>query len=77
VADAELGILLRLVCHKASTPVARYELRDVVVGGDIRIDVPERSHGEPNNEREWMASLLSRQVTKEARSAFRNIFGDR
>jgi hypothetical protein len=77
VADAELGILLRLVCHKASTPVARYELRDLVVGGDIRIDVPERRPGDPDNEREWMTSLLTRQVTKEARSAFRNIFGDR
>ena len=75
VADAELGILLRLVCHKDSTPVARYELRDVVVGGDIRIDVPERRPGDPDNEREWMTSLLTRQVTKEARSAFRNIFG--
>ena len=41
VADAELGILLRLVCHRDSTPVSRYELRDVVVGGDIRIDIPE------------------------------------
>jgi len=77
VADAELGILLRLVCHKDSTPAARYELRDVVLGGDIRIDVPERSPDDPNNEREWMTSLLSRQVTKEARSAFRNIFGGR
>jgi hypothetical protein len=77
VADAELGILLRLVSHKDSTPAARYELRDVVLGGDIRIDVPERSPDDPNNEREWMASLLSRQATKEARSAFRNIFGGR
>jgi hypothetical protein len=75
VADAELGILLRLICHKDSTPTARYELRDVVVGGDIRIDVPERSPDAPDNEREWMTSLLTRQVTKEARSAFRNIFG--
>lgn len=77
VADAELGILLCLVCHKDSTPAARYELRDVVLGGDIRIDLPERSPDDPNNEREWMTSLLSRQVTKEARSAFRNIFGGR
>jgi hypothetical protein len=75
VADAELGILLRLVCHKDSTPVARYELRDVVVGGDIRIDVPERRPDDPDNERQWTASLLARQVPKEARSAFRNIFG--
>ena len=41
VADAELGILLRMVCHAGSTPVSRFELRDVVVGGDIRIDIPE------------------------------------
>lgn len=77
VADAELGILLRLVCHKDSAPVARYELRDVVVGGDIQIDVPERRPDDPDNEWEWMTSLLTRQVTKQARSAFRNIFGGR
>ena len=29
VADAELGILLRMVCHAGSTPVSRFELRDV------------------------------------------------
>jgi hypothetical protein len=75
VADAELGILLRLVCHKDSVPVTRYELRDVVLGGDILIDVPERSPGDPDNEREWAASLLRREVTKQARSAVRNIFG--
>lgn len=77
VADAELGILLRLTCHKDSAPVARYELRDVVMGGDIRIDVPERRPDDPDNEREFMASLLTREVTKQARSAFRNIFGGR
>jgi hypothetical protein len=77
VADAETGVLLRLICHKDSTPVDRYELSDAVVGGDIRIDVPERRPGDPDNEREWMTSLLTRQVTKQARSAFRNIFGGR
>jgi hypothetical protein len=56
VADAELGILLRLTSHEDSAPAARYELRDVVLGGDIRIDVPEHSHGDPNNEREWMTA---------------------
>jgi hypothetical protein len=55
--------------------VARYELRDVVVGGDIRIDVPERSPDDPDNEWEWMGSLITRVMKKEARSAFRNIFG--
>jgi hypothetical protein len=77
VADAELGILLRLISHKDSAPVARYELRDVVVGGDIRIDVPERSPDDPKDELEWTDRLLTRQLTKEARSAFRNIFGGR
>jgi hypothetical protein len=77
VADAELGILLRLISHKDSAPVARYELRDVVVGGDIRIDVPERRPDDPRDEREWMDRLLSRVMAKEARSAFRNIFGGR
>ena len=77
VADAELGILLSMVCHKDSAPVARYELRDVVVGGDIRIDVPERRPDDPNNEWQWMDRLITREVKKEARSAFRNIFGGR
>ena len=77
VADAELGILLRLICHKDSTPAERYELRDVVLGGDITIDVPERRPNDPDNEQQWMTSLLTRTVTKQARSAFRNIFGGR
>ena len=41
VADTELGILLRLIYHAGSKPVSRCELRDVVVGGDIHIDIPE------------------------------------
>jgi hypothetical protein len=43
VTDADLGILLRMVCHAGSRPVSRYELRDLVVGepGEIRIDIPE------------------------------------
>ena len=77
VADAELGILLSMVCHKDSAPVARYELRDVVVGGDIRIDVPERRPDDPKDEWQWMDRLITREVKKEARSAFRNIFGGR
>jgi hypothetical protein len=75
VADAELGIVLRLICHKDSAPVARYELRDVVAGGDIRIDVPEGRPDDPKDEWEWMGSLITRVMKKEARSAFRNIFG--
>jgi hypothetical protein len=78
VADAELGILLRMVCHAGSTPVSRFELRDVVVGGDIPIDIPEGSSDEPDDDRAGpggdparVASLLAR----EARSAFRSIFG--
>jgi hypothetical protein len=42
VADTELGILLRLIYHAGSTPVSRWELRDVVVGGDIHIDIRRR-----------------------------------
>ena len=83
VADAELGILLRMVCHAGSTPVSRFELRDVVVGGDIRIDVPDGSSDEPDDDRAdpggdpaRVASLLARQAAREARSAFRSIFGD-
>jgi hypothetical protein len=84
VADAELGIVLRMVCHAGSTPVSRFELRDVVVGGDIRIDVPDGSSDEPDDDRAdpggdpaRVASLLARQAAREARSAFRSIFGDR
>jgi outer membrane lipoprotein-sorting protein len=77
VADAELGILLRLISRMDSAPVARYELRDVVLGGDIRIDVPEGRPDDPKNEREWTNRLLTREVTKQARSAYRNIFGGR
>jgi hypothetical protein len=77
VADAELGILLRLISHKDSAPLARYELRDVVVGGDIRIDVPESRPDDPKDEREWTNRLFARTMAKEARSAFRNIFGGR
>jgi hypothetical protein len=92
VADAELGILLRMVCHAGSTPVSRFELRDVVVGGDIRIDIPEGAPtaegpdddragpdgpGGPGGDPARVASLLARQAAREARSAFRSIFGDR
>ena len=86
VADGELGILLRMVCHAGSTPVSRFELRDVVVGGDIRIDIPERR---PRRDRTTMRrparaairrgrpACSPRQAAREARSAFRSIFGDR
>ncbi|HYX61544.1 MAG TPA: hypothetical protein VE888_21330 [Streptosporangiaceae bacterium] len=77
VADADLGILLRLICHRDSTPAARYELRDVVAGGDIQIDVPEGCPDDPKDEREWTDRLFTRTMAKEARSAFRNIFGGR
>jgi hypothetical protein len=86
VADAELGILLRSVCHAGSGPVSRYELRDVVVGSDIRIDIPEgvRMTEEPDDEPSGpvniparVASLLARQAARDARSAFRNVFGGR
>ena len=86
VADAELGILLRMVCHAGSTPVSRFELRDVRVGGDIRIDIPEGAptaegpdddQAGPGGDPARVASLLARQAAREARSAFRSIFGDR
>jgi hypothetical protein len=85
VADADLGILLRIVRHGGSTPVSRYELRDVVVGGDIRIDIPEgaRAAEEPDDELPepagpaQVATLLARQAARDARSAFKSVFGDR
>ena len=44
VADAELGILLSWISLAGEQPVARYELRDVVVGppepGEFRPDIP-------------------------------------
>jgi hypothetical protein len=63
-----------------------------VVGGDIRIDIPEGAPtaegpdddragpdgpGGPGGDPARVASLLARQAAREARSAFRSIFGDR
>jgi hypothetical protein len=89
VADAELGILLRMVCHAGSTPVSRFELRDVVMGGDIRIDLPEGAPagedpddgpggpGGPGGIPARVATLLARQAARDARSALKNVFGGR
>jgi hypothetical protein len=86
VADAELGILLCMVSHAGSTPVSRFELRDVVVGGDIRIDIPEGlpvaedpddGPPGPDGTPARVAALLARQAARDARSALRNVFGDR
>jgi len=86
VVDAELGILLRSVCHTGSRPVSRYELRDVVPGeqGDFRADLPEgvRVVEEPDDETPGpvnvparVASLIARQAARDARSAVRSVFG--
>ncbi len=85
VADADLGILLRVVCHAGSRPVSRYELRDVVLGGDIHIDIPEgaRAAEEPDDDAAGpagtparVATLLARQAARDARSALKSVFGD-
>jgi hypothetical protein len=84
VADAELGILLRAICHTASEVEAWYELRDVVTGGDIRIDIPEEArtayddlYGPEVTPGRRLASMIARQAARDARSAFRNVFGGR
>ena len=86
VVDAELGILLRSVCHADSRPVSRYELRDVVVGeqGDFRADIPEGVRVEEEQDDEpsgpvnipaRVASLIARQAARDARSAFKSVLG--
>jgi X-X-X-Leu-X-X-Gly heptad repeat protein len=86
VVDAELGILLRSVCHAGSRPVSRYELRDVALGeqGDFRADIGEgmRVEEEPDDEPPGpvniparVASLLARQAARDARSAVRSVLG--
>jgi hypothetical protein len=86
VADAELGILLCMVSHAGSTPVSRFELRDVVVGGDVSIDIPEGvpvaedpddGPPGPDGTPARVAALLARQAARDARSALRNVFGGR
>ena len=84
VVDAELGILLRSVCHAGSRPVSRYELRDVVLGeqGDFRADIDEgaRVEEEPDDEPPGPASipaqvagLIARQAARDARSAVKSV----
>ena len=80
VADAELGILLRLIYHAGSKPVSRYELRTSWRAGDIRIDIARRRW--PRTTMIWpdparIAALFVRYAARDARSAFRNIFGGR
>jgi hypothetical protein len=86
VVDAELGILLRSVCHAGSRPVSRYELRDVVLGeqGDFRADIGEgaRVEEEPDDEPPGPASipaqvagLIARQAARDARSAVKSVLG--
>jgi hypothetical protein len=86
VVDAELGILLCSVSRAGSRPVSRYELRDVVLGepGDFRPDIPagvrvvEELDDEPPGPASTpaqVATLLARQAARDARSAFKNVFG--
>jgi hypothetical protein len=84
VADAELGILLRVICHTGSEVEAWYELRDVVPGGDIRIDIPEEAraayddlYGPEVSPGRRLAKMIAREAARDARSKFRNVFGGR
>jgi hypothetical protein len=78
VADTDLGILLRLIYHTGAKPVSRWELRDVVVGGDIRIDIPEETLAAEDDDLSnpaRIAAQFARYAARDARSALRNIFG--
>src|SRR6266487_4496081 len=80
VADTELGILLRLIYHAGSKPVSRWELRDVVVGGDIHIDIPEETLAADDDDLTnpaRIAAQFARYTARDVRSALRNIFGGR
>ena len=80
VADTELGILLRLIYHAESKPVSRWELRDVVVGGDIHIDIPEETLAADDDDLAnpaRIAALFAQHTARDVRSALRNIFGGR
>ena len=66
--------------------MSRYELRDVVLGeqGDFGADIPDgvRVEEEPEDEPPGpvnmparMASLIARQTARDARSAFKSVFG--
>ena len=84
VADAELGILLRVIYHTGSEVEAWYELRDVVAGGDIRIDIPEEArtayddlYGPEVSPGRRLARMIAGQAVRDARSKFRNVFGGR
>jgi len=80
VADTELGILLRLIYHAGSKPVSRWELRDVVVGGDIHIDIPEETLAADDDDLAnpaRIAALFARYAARDVGSKLRNIFGGR
>src|SRR5690242_19706017 len=80
VADTELGILLRLIYHAGSKPVSRWELRDVVVGGDIHIDIPEETLAADDDDLAnpaRIAAQFARYTARDVHSKLRNIFGDR
>ena len=85
VVDVELGVLLSWTSLAGEQPVARYELRDVVVGppepGQFRPDIPpgvrvaEESRDQPPSGPVNPWGLVARQAAKEARSAVRNVLG--
>lgn len=84
VMDAELGILLRLICTAWSLPVLRYELRDVVTGpvepGDFQPDIPAGTRVVEEEPPEWPPgppgpARVAGLIAREARSAFRSVFG--
>jgi hypothetical protein len=80
VADTDLGILLRLIYHTGSKPVSWWELRDVVVGGDIHIDIPEETLAAEDDDLAnpaRIAAQFARYAARDAGSALRNIFGGR
>ena len=80
VADTELGILLRLIYHAGSKPVSRWELRDVVAGGDIHIDIPEETLAADDDDLAnpaRIAALFARYAARDVGSKLRNIFGGR
>jgi hypothetical protein len=80
VADTELGILLRLIYHAGPKPVSRWELRDVVAGGDIRIDIPEETLAADDDDLAnpaRIAAQFARYTARDVRSALSKIFGGR
>jgi hypothetical protein len=77
VVDAELGIVLSLTSYIGSTPVQRYELRDITTAaGDFQVDIPpdlpvteasdRREPPPPSSLPLVIAAEIGRQAAKEA-----------